>query len=260
MRTKSALPLVVLLVFSFACQTLFPAAVAPRDGVVINNCPELLKSIRSLQTYEVPQGLMETGIKQGDEFDVNEYFAVTPNLSMQEGYVLDYVFISDSLGSFPLLAARPVDQAPYKTSSDVSSESEFANYWKYMQVNDTEQGYFEYASFLRTANQFYLVWHANYNDISIVCDREAVDTIVADINDGSFGMEFDRDQMRQINALQNIEPLVKLTDTTAIVELVIFSKWGGFYRITYTISRSFPHEIIDVQEENIIPYDCGVLF
>ncbi|MEN9561900.1 MAG: hypothetical protein RIR73_144 [Chloroflexota bacterium] len=260
MRTKSALPLVALLVFSFACQTLLPAAIEPRDGVVITHCPDLLYSIRGMQTYEVPQGLMETGIKQGDEFDVNEYFTVTPNLSMQEGYVLDYVFISDSLGSFPLLAARPADQEPYKTSSDVSSESEFAKYWNYVEVNDTEQGYFEYASFLRTANQFYLVWHANYNDINIICDREAVDAIVTDINDGGFGMEFDRDQMRQINALKNIEPLVKLTDTTAIVELVIFSKWGGFYRITYIISRSSPHEIIDRQEENIIPYDCGIMF
>ena len=129
-----------------------------------------------------------------------------------------------------------------------------------MKVNDNEQGYFEYAAFLLIADQFYLVWHANYNDTNVICDRETVDAIVADINDGEFGIEFDRDQMKQINALQNIEPLVKLTDTTAIVELVVFSKWGGFYRMTYTISRSSPHEIIDRQEENIIPYDCGIMF
>ena len=260
MRTKKTFPLIALLLFSFACQALFPATPPPRDGVVINSCAEMIQSIRGMQSNQTPQELIDTGIKQGNEFDVNEYFNATPNLSMQEGYVLDYVYIPDSLVSFPLLAARPIAQEPYKSPNEVPYDSEFANYWKYMQVNDTEQGYFEYAAFLRTANQFYLVWHANYNDINIVCDREAVDTIVADINDGGFGIEFDRDQMRQINALQNIEPLVKLTDTTASVELIMFSKWGGFYRITYTISRSFPHEIMDVQEENIIPYECGIMF
>ena len=260
MRTKAIYPILVLLCFSFACQALFPATPPPRDGVVIDNCSEFVKSIRSMQTNDTPQELIETGIKQGGEFDVNEYFNVTPNLSMQEGYALDYVIIPDSLGSFPLLAARPVDQPPYKSSSEVSVDSELTNYWKYMEVRDNEQGYFEYASFLLLANQFYLVWHANYNDLGIVCDRATVDNIVANVNDGGFGIEFDREQMKQIKVLQNIEPLVKLTDTTAIVELVVFSNWGGFYRMTYTIDRSSPHEIIDRQDENIIPYDCGIMF
>ena len=252
--------LFITLIFSLACQTLFPATPTPRDGVVINNCSEVVASIRSMQTSEVPQGLMETGIKQGDEFNANDFFNATPNLSMQEGYVLDYIYIPDSLGSFPLLAARPADQPSYKSSSEVPVDSELTSYWKYMEVADNEQGYFEYASFLLIADQFYLVWHANYNDTDVICDRESVDAIVKDINDGEFGIEFDKDQMKQINDLQNIEPLVKLTDSTALVELVVFSKWGGFYRITYTISRSFPHEILDTQEENIIPYECGIMF
>lgn len=260
MRTKAIFPILAFLIFSFACQTVFPATPPARNGTIINSCPDIVASIRSMQTSEVPQGLMETGIKEGGEFDANDYFNATPNLSMQEGYALDYIYVPDSFGSFPMLAARPIDLPPYKSSKDIPVDSEFTDYWKYMEVNDNEQGYFEYASFLLLANQFYLVWHANYNDLGIVCNREAVDAIVANVNDGSFGMEFDRDQMKQIKALQNIEPLVKLTDTTAIVELVVFSNWGGFYRMTYTISRSSPHEVIGRQDENIIPYDCGIMF
>ena len=260
MRTKAIYPILVLLCFSFACQALFPVTPPPRDGVVIDNCSKVVRSIREMQTNDTPQKLIETGIKQGNEFDANDYFNATPNLSMQAGYELDYIYVPDSLGSFPMLAARPTDLPPYTSSKDIPADSDFTNYWKYIEVNDTEQGYFEYASLLLLANQFYLVWHANYNDLGIVCNRETVDTIVASINDGSFGFKFDRDQMKQIKALQNIEPLVKLTDTTAIVELVVFSKWGGFYRMTYTIDRSSPHEIIDRQDENIIPYDCGIMF
>jgi hypothetical protein len=66
--------------------------------------------------------------------------------------------------------------------------------------------------------------------------------------------------MRQIETMNNVEPLVKLTDTAVTVEIVTFTKWGGFFRKTYTISRAFPHEIMDAQGENIVPYDCGILF
>ena len=220
----------------------------------------MVKSIRGMQTNDVPKGLYESGIKQGDEFDVNDYFVATPNLSMQEGYTLDYVFHIDGLGSYPIIAARPVDQPPYTEEKDVPEGSEFASYWNYIEIQDTEQGYFEYMALLIMANQFYLVWHANYNDTDVICNREGVDAIIADINDGDFGIEFDSKQMKQIRSMNNIEPLAKLVDTTAIVEIITFSKWGGFYRMTYTIDRAFPHTIIDVQEENIVPYDCGIMF
>jgi hypothetical protein len=59
--------------------------------------------------------------------------------------------------------------------------------------------------------------------------------------------------------MTNIEPTVTLTHDSAIVEVVIFTKWGGFFRRTYTISRSFPHTI-DMKEENLVPYECGIMF
>jgi hypothetical protein len=60
--------------------------------------------------------------------------------------------------------------------------------------------------------------------------------------------------------MRNIEPVVNLTVDSANVQVITFTKWGGFYRLTYSISRSFPHKIIDVKEENLVPYDCGVMF
>jgi hypothetical protein len=55
-------------------------------------------------------------------------------------------------------------------------------------------------------------------------------------------------------------PAVLLSGDTAVVELVTFTKWGGFYRLIYTISREAPHTIIEIKKENILPYDCGVVF
>lgn len=228
--------------------------------MVIKTCPELVNAVRSIQSVEIPQELVDTGVKQGGEFDANEYFTVLTNLSMQEGYALDYIYPVDFLGSYPILAARPVDLPPYASPEDLPSDPGLTEYLNYVEIEDIEQGYFEFVSLYIMANQFYLVWHANYNDFEIVCNRDAVDEISEQINSGGFGLEFDTEQKAQIRAMTSIEPLVKLTDATAVVEIIAFTKWGGFYRMTYTIDRVFPHEIIDIQEENVVPYDCGIMF
>jgi hypothetical protein len=36
--------------------------------------------------------------------------------------------------------------------------------------------------------------------------------------------------------------------------------WGDFYRLIFSIKRSFPHTIVDIQRESIIPSDCGLMF
>ena len=98
-----------------------------------------------------------------------------------------------------------------------------------------------------------------YNDREIVCSREAADAIVEGLNAGDFGYKLDAKQKAQVRAMTNIEPAVTLTGDSAIVEVVIFTKWGGFFRQTYTISRSFPHTF-EVKEENLVEYDCGIMF
>jgi hypothetical protein len=209
---------------------------------------------------EIPDHLLETGIKRGDEFDVNEYFNALPHLSMHEGYILDYVYQTDSLGAFPRLYARPVDQAPYASMADIPENTELPDFHEYLDVEGTEQGYFEYVVMDIMAGQFYLSWHANYNDTEIVCNRDAVNDIISRVNAGDFGNDLSLGQQAKARGIKNLEPAVNLTAGVAKVEIVTFTKWGGFYRVTYTISREFPHKIIDVQTEELVPYDCGVMF
>jgi hypothetical protein len=243
---------------SLACQALAPKQ-TDRDGTVIADCASIVRAMDELQQRDPPKQLMETGIKQGDEFDANEYFKVLSHLSMQEGYTLDYFYASDFLGSSPYLYSRPVDQTPYASSTDFPGGPALGNYYDHIEMKDVEQGYFEYVVMNIMAPQFYLVWHANYNDTQIVCEREAADAIVEQINAGDFGMKMDATQQAQIRSLANIEPLVKLTGDSAVVEIVTFTKWGGFFRRTYTISRAFPHTV-EMKEENVVEYECGIMF
>jgi hypothetical protein len=47
---------------------------------------------------------------------------------------------------------------------------------------------------------------------------------------------------------------------TVTISLIFFSKWGGFIRYTLTTSRSFPHRLIDISEETLVQYNCGIFF
>ena len=256
MKKQTILFLLVLFTSSLSCQFFTPST----NGAVISDCAGIVSSVASLQAGDIPQSLFDTGKKQGDEFDVNQYFNALTHVSMQDGYTLDYLYQMDSLGGYPLLYARPKDQAPYTSIADIPENTQLPDFRDHLNVEDVEQGYFEYGLMNIMANQFYLFWHANYNDTVIVCNRQQVNDIVAQVSSGDFGIAMDLAQQTKARTLRNIRPVVRLMGDVANVEIVTFTKWGGFYRFTYTISRGFPHTIMDVKQENLVPYDCGIAF
>ena len=90
MKKQAIFPLGLILGFSLACQFLAPA----RDGTVIANCADVVNAVSGMQSGALPHHLLDTGIQRGDEFDANGYFTVLNHISMQDGYVPDYVYIS----------------------------------------------------------------------------------------------------------------------------------------------------------------------
>lgn len=256
MKTRTIFLLLAVFVSSLACQFLLPS----QTGTVISECADLVASVAELQTGDIPEHLFDTARKDGSEFDANQYFNVLTHLSMQEGYTLDYVYQNDGMGGYPLLFPRPADLAPYTSIEDVPETLRSSDFRDYLVVEDTEQGYFEYVVMDIMARQFYLYWHANYNDSEIVCNRSEVNDIVARFSSGDFGYAMDLGQQTKARTLKNIEPTVNLTGDVAKVQFITFTKWGGFYRETYTIRREFPHMIIDIQQQNVVPYDCGIVY
>lgn len=215
------------------------------------------------QDLGLPQHLMQKdGVKTGEEFDVATYFTVLDHLSMEPGYVLDYVYRYDGMGGMPVLYARPADQPPYATYqayADASPDAEADSYLEHVRVDDTEEGYFQFVLLRLMGNQFYLFWHAAYNDIRPVCSRATLDEILTDRANKGYGLEMPAEDRRAAERL-DLEPQVVLDEETARVRLVTFTLWGGFIEQTYTIRRAFPHEILDIEETTLIEYDCGIMF
>ena len=89
---------------------------------------------------------------------------------------------------------------------------------------------------------------------------ETVKDILASQAKGDFGIPMTIAERLRSLSIVSIEPVVTLTAETVTVQVTTFTLWGGFYRQTYTIQRSFPHTILDKQEEQLVPYDCGIMF
>lgn len=261
MNKFPVLAIVALIAATLACQTVFPTRTPPETSDL--GCRETITAIRELRSdLTFPQYFtQENPAKQGGEFDPNRYFEAFSHLRMQEGFVLDFVYHQDGMGGYPLLYARPADQLPYDTESDYrAAGSDQADYLSFVVPQDSPEGYFEYAVFAMLANQFYLDWHANYNDWQVLCGMDDVNEIIKSFEgEDAFGIPMTAAQQRQARSIDNPQPIVELSDETATVKMLVFTKWGGFYRRTLTIRRA-DHFIFDAQDEPLVEYDCGIMF
>ncbi len=260
MNKSPVLAIAVLIVATLACQAILPTQPPPETSDP--GCHETIAGVNGLQSgLKLPQYFaQENPTKQGGEFDPNRYFEVFKHLRMQEGYTLDYVYHQDGMGGYPLLYARPVDQAPYADEAEFAAASGQLDYLSFVMPQDSPKGYFEYAAFAMLANQFYLDWHANYNDWQVLCGKDDIEKIIQEhSSQDTFGIPMTAAQKRGARAIENPQPSVELTAETATVRLLVFTKWGGFYRRTLTIQRA-DHSIVDEQDELLVEYDCGIAF
>jgi hypothetical protein len=252
--------IVTLIAATLACQTVIPNRTRPDASDL--GCHQTIAAVNALRgDLKFPQYFgQENPAKQGGEFDPNRYFEAFSHLRMQDGFVLDYVYHQDGMGGYPLLYARPVDQAPYVNEAEFAAAPDQPDYLTFVRPQDSPEGYFEYAAFAMLANQFYLDWHANYNDWQVLCGQDDVEAIVQSLDSkGAFGIPLTAKQKRQARAIEDPQPSVELTDETAIVKMLVFTKWGGFYRRTLTIRRA-DHSFVDEQDEPLVEYDCGIMF
>jgi len=193
---------------------------------------------------------------------------------VERGYVLDYVYLSDYLGGKPLIYARPKDQPAYTSYAEYieaigGTEQRSYEYLKnaidyleHIEIDDTAEGYFQFVALSIMGDQFDLSWHGGYNDTKIVCDQKGLESVLKET--AVLLSNFDDkvpENVRQAAQKIDFEPKVEFLDeTTVIVRIVTYSKWGGFVEEKYTISRKFPHTIIDWKTETLVEYDCGVRY
>jgi len=228
---------------------------------VISTCRLSLDALSALiGGLEFPPNFKtENPAKTGGEFDVMQYFSVLDHLSMQPGYMLDYVYHYDRMSGNPVLYVRPNGQPPYATEADLPAGYDRLGYLDDVKTDETPDSYFQFMVLAMMGNQFYKLFDINYNDSQIICNKADVTNIVATLN-GGFGYRISLASRIKAALLKDVDPSVSISEQTVEVRFVTFTLWGGFYLEAYTLSRSMPHTIQDVQRKNLVPYDCGVMF
>ena len=257
-RITFMLVIVSLVGSSLACRTLLPGSSLGQYGSV---CGESVKGMKLLtENLEFPDYFQqENPVKQGGEFDPNRYFEVLTHLKMQDGFTLDYVYSFQGIGGQPLLYARPADGKPFQTEKDFRAASP-ASFVSAVETDDTPEAYLQLSLLALMGAQFYLYWHAGYNDSQILCGSSDVERMISENAQANFGTPLNVSQKLQARAISQPGPAVEIKADRVVVSMVVFTNWGGFIRRTYTINRAFPHTILDVQSETLVEYNCGVMF
>ena len=229
----------------------------------------IVDSMESLtQNLQLPEDFQkEDAFKTGKEFDVNKYFSVLNHLSMQPGYILDYTYTYNFFGGSPFIYAREVDKSSYLNFSEyknalgeISSDNIGYRYMDHIQIDDTAEGYFQFIVLRIMGRQFYLFWHGGYDDEEIVCDRATVKNILAELSDPNI-IWAKPDLIQKLRArFLKLKPRIEFSADRVLVRVVIFTSWGGFIQKSYSISRNFPHKILQEEEKTLVYYDCMVMF
>lgn len=218
-----------------------------------------LTAIQSAEYLPQPFGLDPDSevVKDESWFDISESFGVLGGLSTEPGYVLDYVYFYNGGIGQPILYSRQAQTPAFRTFSELQQAVGDISLWRmwrlhldHLVIDEAKDGYFDFAVQRLIGSQFYLFFHAVYLDTKIICTKTALESVLTGIEHHSINIKPDARKLV-------LEPTVTIEDDQVIVSLVTFTKWGGFFRHTFTIKRQFPHEILQEDRTLQLEYDCG---
>ncbi len=195
---------------------------------------------------------------EGVGFEVNRFLKVFDKIKLKKGFTLDYTYHSGGLGGEPLIYTRKKEAPRLLPYEYIEKYSNTRPYLNDITIEINPESFFQIAVFSQIVNQFYLFWHANYNDHQFIFSFEKVDDLLKHIpedNKDNYGINRkDREELRTIS----FEPQVNIKEEGAEVRCVMFSAWIGFY---YNISFiTWPNITIKNSREIIVPFDCGINF
>jgi len=118
-------------------------------------------------------------------------------------------------------------------TNTAAGSSRPGDYRDYLRVDGTAEGFLELALFHLMGNQFYLSWHAGYNDATAICDRPGLEAIISALERASSPVE-SQPSRRDRRAPLTWSLSSSSGTYTVTVKLVFFTRWGGFLQKVLT--------------------------
>jgi hypothetical protein len=198
-----------------------------------------------------------------------EIFNILDHLHMADGYRLAYYYHYDSMGAYPVLYAIEIDQPFILSEKDYQEERpqcfsqengwEICNYLQFVVVDGSPLSYLQLIQLSMMGNQFYLNWHANYNDCIPIATIEELHHLVDDLSKTDFGIPLTQRQIRKALSIDP-EPVVNIRNEITTMRIVWFTHWGGFFETTYQINTNGATTITDEEITPLLEYDCGIRY
>lgn len=254
------LPIGTLLLLFAGCATPAPAVTSdPYYQHTVDAFSSLVEPIRTgpPDRYQEP-------------FDATEFFSILDHLSVEPDYVLDYVWQRYAAGGLenghPVLYARPegvplgqAEEAFWDEAAETGWQWEeyWYNYLGRIQIDGTPEGFFQFVVLRVMGNQFYLAGHSHEFDATIVCDQMGLEAVLT--TPDTFDQVPPQDARDKAKRLE-LQPIIEMEDDVVVVQVIVFTKWGGFRQQRYEISKDFPHRILGETVQILVPYDCGCYY
>lgn len=206
------------------------------------------------------------------EFQVDTILPVFPNLHMKPGTTLDFVYYLSDMGGWPVLYARQAGTTPFGTFAELTNampqaqargrstntwSQGFGFYLDSIRADGTADSYFQLLALYLMGDQFFHIWHDGYHDERLICTKSGLDDLFQEDSQITDSRRRIPDDVKSAAYALQLSPQVKFQRDTVLVSVVIFTKWGGFQQRTYTISRRFPHRLMDEQRQELVSYSCG---
>ncbi len=217
----------------------------------------------------IPESYLNNNTAQEEAiFDPNQLLQPLGNLQLKKGYRLDFVYYYDGGQGMPYLYARQENAKALKTyqayldalaACNQADSIILCNHMDAILTDGTEASFFQWVLLHTMGEQFYLYWHANYNDQEIIASSVALARIVEIYGNVQHGSSLTEQQKRQALTI-NPAPLISIQEGAVSVRVVTFTKWGGFFETIYTLSLDAPHRFIKIETNNLVPYDIDIVF
>lgn len=201
-----------------------------------------------------------TGPRLPSEFDPNSYFKALKHISLPSGFVLDYFYFLGESGGGPELYVRHESDTPIQAWPSVRQTlDDPAPLWMPLSPlsvlipDRSPESWFELVAFAAMAPQFYLYWHANYNDWEFIVSDDQLEILVKEccLDDSAAS------RARELGCDVEIETV----NDSIFVTYTGFTRWGGFKRTRTTISARTPHVLLgEAETVDQVPYDCGICY
>ena len=193
------------------------------------------------------------------DFDPNWNFKnVLKNISIVNGYVIDYVYRYDRWSGEPLLYFRKIDEKPIESCDDWAKNKRNENLLDYIVVNGLPESFFELAIFNRMSKRFYLYLHSNYMKQEIVSTKNSLNELIKKSSEGKFGKKFPLSMKKFLKSIYP-NPIVEINEYHVFVHYCYFNEWSGFYRVKECFNIYRPHRMVDTKIIHEIKYDNGCI-